>query len=48
MFKDYEFVREWEVPNVYDGMMSMVLGLAAVGMVACLVQIVLNGKKVKK
>lgn len=44
----YEFVREWVAPNPYDGMMSMVLGLAAVGMVACIVQIVLNRKKAKK
>lgn len=45
MFKDFEFVREWEVPYSYDGMMSMVLGLAAVGMVACLMQLAFNKKR---
>lgn len=40
-----EFVREWEVPQPYDGMMSMVLGLAALGLAACLVQIVINRKR---
>ncbi len=45
MFDFEEVIFEQTLPNVYDGMMSVALGLAAIGMIACLVQLAINKKR---